>query len=195
MDTTNRLINNLDSIDKSATKASLSLYTISLLYVALYYGITSKITIPLINIELEKSYPYNIGIPIITLLFQYIFVCTIGIGEIEKAIKKEGLDFQEPILRHPTFFSLIFIAGSTCKGAKQKLLFVCQVIIVFGSYFGLPLISCGHIYLWLVINKAGWLSLVLSSLCLFILIVEILFGASITFKRLKLICGKTTKLS
>lgn len=174
MDIQERLLNNLDIIDKSIAKAGLSLVSISLLYLAFYYGISKEIKIPLIDLTLKKDYPYYIGIPIISLLSQYILICSFGTIQIERKLKEEKYKSTNPVLRYPTFFSLIFIMGTSSKNSRQKLLYVFHLLSVIFFYFLLPLFTCFNIFKWLIQNDANWVVFSTNTFFLSIIAIEII---------------------
>ncbi len=184
MDSQERLLRNLDTIDRGIAKAALSLITISMFYLAFCYGVSKEIEIPLINLKLKENYPYYFGIPIISLLSQYILVCGVGTYQIEKKLKKEGYKPTNPILRYPTFFGLIFVMGATAKGLGQKLLYIFHLFIVLLFYIMLPLFTCFAIFKRLLQSDVNWAILWINASFLVIIVIELLVSLILSISKL-----------
>jgi len=185
-----RLLDNLDILDKSVAKTALLLFSTSLIYLALYYGLSDTFRIPLIDIELKKTHPYHIGIPIIFFLFQYTLVTSMAILRVEDSLSEirndNGTKFDpmDHTLRFPTIFAMLFILGIGCKTWKHRMLHVLQSIIVILFYYGVPLAVCVHILAWLIKNSDNGYSVLIAGVCFSICVIEVIYASVYAILRL-----------
>jgi len=153
-----RLLDNLDDLDKNISKSAWTLLSVSVAYVAFYYGAAS--TKPeLLGLQFDALYVFYVGAPVIFTLFQYTMISGAGTLALEEQIKKVGgsLDPRLPYIRKPTVFSLLFLFGYWATSRLQRLVFWTQVIFVLLGVMITPVVAAIHIAVWLSNNNAPWL--------------------------------------
>jgi hypothetical protein len=180
-----RLFQNLDDLDKNASRSSITLLSISIVYLALYYGAASHGP-EILGVELAELFLFYIGAPVIFALFQYNLIVGAGTVALEKEIlsRGDGLDPTLPHIRKPTIVSSLFLFGYWARTRRARLVFWIQVVFVVVGLFVIPVVACLHIILWLYQHKAPLPITAFAVFSFFACAVEAVFFAFTTVRKL-----------
>lgn len=155
-----RLLKNLDGIDKHIATAEMTLFFISLLYIALLLNVSTELKVPGLDLRLPKAYALFIGCPLILIVFQYITIAVLAMLRVEESLAAEGVDAMESALRTPTVFSMMFMTRETAEARRSRIVLVAHTVVVFGCLFLLPAVTCTAMSVWLLKNAGRPLSLI-----------------------------------
>jgi hypothetical protein len=184
MDRQKRLLENLDQIDKHIATAEMTLFLISLLYIALLLNVSTELKVPGIDLRLPKAHALFIGCPLILIVFQYITIAVFAMVRIEESLAEVDVNPMEPTLRTPTVSSMMFMSRETAEARRSRMLLFVHTVVVFGCIFLMPALVCTAMTIWLLKNARWYFSLV-GLVCAIGCFTEIVFVSFETARRLK----------
>jgi hypothetical protein len=184
MDRQERLLDNLDEIDKHIATATTTLFVISLLYIAILLNVSNQLKVPGLDLSLPKAHALFIGCPLILLVFQYITIAVLAMLRVEESLAAGSLNPTDPSLRTPTIFSMMYMARETAEARRSRFGVVAHIVVVNGCLFILPVIVCSVISIWLIRNAQWYLSIV-GLVCAVLCVLEIAFVSFESIRRLK----------
>jgi hypothetical protein len=189
MDRKERLLENLDEIDKHIATAAMTLFLISLLYIAILLNVSDALKVPGLDLQLSKAHALFVGCPLILVVFQYITIAVLAMLRVEESLFAVSIDPTDPPMRTPTIFSMMYLARETAEARRSRFGVLAHSVVVYGCLFLLPAIVCTVIGIWLVKNARWYLSAV-GLVCAVLCFAEIGFVCYESIRRLKSIHNK-----
>ncbi len=184
MDREERLLDNLDEIDKHIATAAMTLFLISLFYIAILLNVSNELKVPGFDLNLPKTHALFIGCPLFLVVFQYITIAVLAMVRVEESLMAATFSPADPPLRKPTIFSMMYLARETAEARRSRFGVLVHILVVNGCLFLLPVIVCTVISIWLVKN-ARWYFSVVGLVCAVLCVAEIAFVSFESIRRLK----------